>query len=130
MRLLIIIIILFTLNSSCKYFSPEKKITATQIQAEELRPFIFINIEGNVEPDRITCMITNNATVTGYKNIAVSIHYFTDTHELIRSEDYILETTVAPKTQVKHIIAVNPPPNNFNSVYFSIKKAEIISDDE
>ena len=96
--------------SSCEYLNFNTKISAEQIQAEEERPFIFIDITGNVEPDRITCQITNNAAATTYKNIDVTIHYFMDTRELIRSEHHVLEATVSPKTTLKHIIAINPPP--------------------
>ena len=114
--------------SSCEYLNFNTKISAEQIQAEEERPFIFIDITGNVEPDRITCQITNNAAATTYKNIDVTIHYFMDTRELIRSEHHVLEATVGPKTTVKHIIAINPPPIHYSIVYYSLKNAEVVTE--
>lgn len=114
--------------SSCEYLNFNNKISAEQIQAEEERPFIFIDITGNVEPDRITCQITNNAAATTYKNIDVTIHYFMDTRELIRSEHHILEATVGPKSTVKHIIAINPPPIHYSIVYYSVKNAEVVTE--
>lgn len=114
--------------SSCEYLNFNTKISAEQIQAEEERPFIFIDITGNVEPDRITCQITNNAAATTYKNIDVTIHYFMDTRELIRSEHHVLEATVGPKTTVKHIIAINPPPIHYSIVYYSVKNAEVVTE--
>ena len=114
--------------SSCEYLNFNTKISAEQIQAEEERPFIFIDITGNVEPDRITCQITNNAAATTYKNIDVTIHYFMDTRELIRSENHVLEATVGPKTTVKHIIAINPPPIHYSIVYYSVKNAEVVTE--
>ncbi|HRF76835.1 MAG TPA: hypothetical protein PLJ00_16405 [Chitinophagales bacterium] len=114
--------------SSCEYLNFNNKISAEQIQAEEERPFIFIDITGNVEPDRITCQITNNAAATTYKNIDVTIHYFMDTRELIRSEHHVLEATVGPKSTVKHIIAINPPPIHYSIVYYSVKNAEVVTE--
>ena len=114
--------------SSCEYLNFSTKISAEQIQAEEERPFIFIDITGNVEPDRITCQITNNAAATTYKNFDVTIHYFMDTRELIRSEHHVLEATVGPKTTVKHIIAINPPPIHYSIVYYSVKNAEVVTE--
>lgn len=120
---------LLTINlSACSFFDKDKSLSAEQIQAEEERPFIFIDITGNVEPDRITCQITNNAAATTYKNIDVTIHYFMDTRELIRSEHHVLEATVGPKSTVKHIIAINPPPIHYSIVYYSVKNAEVVTE--
>ena len=116
----------FITFSSCELLSVNNKISPEQIKAEETRPFIYLDITGDIESDRITCQITNIAQATTYKNIDVTVHYFRDNRELIRSDHHILQTTVGPKSSNKHIIAITPPPLQYSLVYYSIKDAEVV----
>ncbi|MBK7440342.1 MAG: hypothetical protein IPL12_21310 [Bacteroidetes bacterium] len=113
--------------SACEYIRPDNSVSAEQVQAEEERPTIFVYVTGTVEADRMNCAIQNMAYATAYKNIDVTIYYFSSTKELIRAEQHLLDVTAAPSAVTPYLLAINQPPMNFSSIYISVKNAEPVS---
>ena len=124
MKSLLLATCFLMLFSSCEYLQFSEKITPAQKEQEVNSPDMFLTIKGDVEVDRINCNIQSWAKATTYDNIAVTIHYFTATRELIKSEQRILETKVTPGVMVNHTISILPPPVNFGLLYISVREAE------
>lgn len=82
---------------------------------EKDSPLLFMDVEGKIRTDIETNKrilygtISNTAMQTKFKDVELTIKYYSQTNDLIETSDIIVYKFFEPDTRTKFELSVNPP---------------------
>jgi uncharacterized protein YxeA len=91
----------------------EERIESIE-EIEKKNPVEFLSADGSYRENfwgdklKVSCAITNYATVASYKDVVVRVTYYTKTESVLASEDYVIYEVIPPnKTKTFELKIVN-----------------------
>lgn len=119
-------------NNPAPVQKTEAELKADLKATEESNPAKYLKADGTYKPNfmgdkfKVSCSITNNASIATFKDAVVKVTYYTKTNTVIRTNQYIVYELFPPnKTKTVQMTIDNY--QNVNTIGWDVVKATVVN---